>query len=501
VHAAGQSLSYPLHLSADHPDAPVLLRRFYDSMLAQASYLVGCQRTGEAVVVDPNRDIAQYLDAAAAEGVRVTQVTETHIHADFVSGARSLARRAGARLLLSAEGGAGWRYRFAEGDDARLLADGDRIEVGAVRLDVLHTPGHTPEHLAFLVTDTAATDRPLGALTGDFLFVGDVGRPDLLERAAGERGTMDAAARALFRSLRRFVVLPDYLQIWPGHGAGSACGKALGAVPQSTLGYEMIVNWALSIDDEEEFARRVLEGQPPPPPYFARMKRINRDDPPTTAPAVPPMLPPADVARALAAGALVLDVRPRAAFAAGHVPGSLHIPHGRSLVTWAGWLTPYDRDLLLLAPSAQVAADAARALARIGIDRVRGAVDEEALAVWRETRGSLATTERATTDTAQQLVAGGAAVLDVRARDEYAEGHLPGATNIPLGELAARIGELPRGRPLVVHCHGGTRSAIAASVLESAGVEGVVDLDSGYGAWEREGRPVEREQAPARGEP
>ena len=243
----------------------MFFRRFYDDQLAQASYLVGCQATGQALVVDPNRHIEPYLRAAEAEGLRVTHVSETHIHADFVSGARELARRAGATLLLSDTGGADWRYRYAAEDGATLLADGDRFLVGRVEVKALHTPGHTPEHLTFLVTDTTVAGEPMGALTGDFIFVGDVGRPDLLERAARVAGTMETSARQLFQSLQRFAALPDYVQLWPGHGAGSACGKSLGAVPQSTLGYEKRFNWAFAVEDEDEFVRAVLAGQPDPP--------------------------------------------------------------------------------------------------------------------------------------------------------------------------------------------------------------------------------------------
>src|SRR5688500_1353623 len=198
----------------------MLLKRFYDTPLAQASYLIGCQATGDALVIDPNRDVEQYVAAAAAEGLRIAHVTETHIHADFVSGSRELAARTGARLYLSAEGGTDWQYGFAKADGAELLRDGSRFSVGRVRVDVLHTPGHTPEHLAFMITDTAATDRPMGVFTGDFIFVGDVGRPDLLEKAAGVAGTMEAGARQLYASLQRFKSLPPWLQLWPGHGAG-----------------------------------------------------------------------------------------------------------------------------------------------------------------------------------------------------------------------------------------------------------------------------------------
>src|SRR5919112_1405604 len=201
----------------------MFFRRFYDDQLAQASYLVGCQTAGEALVVDPNRHLEPYLRVAEAEGLRITHVTETHIHADFVSGARELAHRAGARLYLSNAGGSDWSYQYAAQSDATLIGDGSEFRVGAVQITVMHVPGHTPEHLTFLVTDTETASEPMGALTGDFIFVGDVGRPDLLERAANAGGTMEAGARQLFRSLQRFRALSDYLQIWPGHGAGSVC--------------------------------------------------------------------------------------------------------------------------------------------------------------------------------------------------------------------------------------------------------------------------------------
>src|SRR5215210_473366 len=222
----------------------MIFKRFYEPKLSQASYLLGCPASREALVVDPNRDLEQYLQAADVEGLRITHVTETHIHADFVSGARELAHRAGARLYLSDVGGNDWSYQYAVESKAVLVKDGSEFKVGAVEIRVLHVPGHTPEHLAFLVTDAETASEPMGALTGDFIFVGDVGRPDLLERAAQAKGTMEASARQLFRSLQRFRGFPDYLQIWPGHGAGSACGKALGAVPQSTLGYEKRFSWA-----------------------------------------------------------------------------------------------------------------------------------------------------------------------------------------------------------------------------------------------------------------
>src|SRR6266550_4283928 len=254
----------------------MLLRRLYEDMLAQASYIIASDETREAIVVDPNRDVDKYLAVAKADKLRITHVTETHIHADFVSGARTLAEATGAKLLLSGEGGEDWQYKYAADAGAQLLHDGDTIDVGPVRVDVLHTPGHTPEHLSFLITDTQVAKSAMGLLSGDFIFVGDVGRPDLLERAANLGNTMDGLARQLYTSLQRARSLPDYLQIWPGHGAGSACGKALGDIPSSTLGYERLVNWAFQVADENAFVREVLAGQPEPPKYFARMKTLNR---------------------------------------------------------------------------------------------------------------------------------------------------------------------------------------------------------------------------------
>ncbi|MDF1505524.1 rhodanese-like domain-containing protein [Roseisolibacter sp. H3M3-2] len=474
----------------------MLLQRFYDVPLAQASWLVGCQATGEALVVDPARDPAPYLAAAAAAGLRVTHVTETHIHADFVSGARELARRAGARLFLSAEGGPDWQYAYAAADGATLLRDGDEIVVGNVRVRAMHTPGHTPEHLTFLVTDGAAADAPMGACTGDFVFVGDVGRPDLLERAAGHAGTMEAGARTLFASLRRFKQLPDWLQLWPGHGAGSACGKALGAVPTSTLGYERRYNWALQEADEGAFVRAVLEGQPDPPRYFARMKAVNRDGPPVLG--APPSAPRLEPARALAqvgGGATVVDVRPAAAFARAHVPGTLNVPRGGSFLTWAGWLLPYDADVVLLAAGEDDARAAVAELSRIGIDRVAGwCAADDALAEWTASGrapGSVPQTDvRAL---AEDLRAGAAAVVDVRAAHEWDAGHLPGATHVPLGHLAEHLAELPRDRPVVLQCQGGSRSAIGASLLRAHGFTNVVNLAGGYSAWRDAGLPIERD--------
>jgi hydroxyacylglutathione hydrolase len=467
----------------------MLLKRFYDERLAQASYLIGCQATGEAIVLDPNRDAGPYLAAAKHEGVRITHVSETHIHADFVSGSRELARRSGARLLLSGEGGDDWQYRFAASDGATLLHDGDQFMVGNLRFDVIHTPGHTPEHIVFLVTDTPATLRPMGAFTGDFIFVGDVGRPDLLERAAHVTGTMEASARQLFQSLRRFAERPDYLQLWPGHGAGSACGKALGAVPSTTLGYEKVASWAFGITDEDEFVRAVLAGQPEPPAYFAEMKRINRDGPGVLgAWPHPPTLAPSALAEVLRNGGLVVDVRPASAFAEGHVPGTLNIPLNKSFTTWAGSLLPYDRDVHLIVPDgASHVADAVRALCLIGLDRVVGVFTPEAIEGWSPLQQ---VPQVEVTDLVSR--AGNATIVDVRGRSEWESGHLPGAVHIPLGELGDRLDELPKDAPLVMQCKSGSRSSIASSLLQAHGFSNVTNLHGGITAWRRAGLPVDQ---------
>jgi hydroxyacylglutathione hydrolase len=482
----------------------MLLRHIYDAKLAQASYLIGCQTTGEAVVVDPNRDVQQYVALAEREGLRVTHVTETHIHADFVSGVRELAAATGAQLLLSAEGGSDWQYAFARDAGARLVRDGDVFFVGNLRFEVMHTPGHTPEHISFLVTDTPATDRPIGVLTGDFVFVGDVGRPDLLEKAAKVAGTMETGARTLFRSLQRFRQLADHLQIWPGHGAGSACGKALGALPQSTLGYEKITNWGLQIEDEEEFVRAVLAGQPEPPKYFADMKRINREGPRILdGLRRPGQLELAELERRLAHGELVVDTRPAADFARGHIPGTVNIPLNRSFTTWAGWLIPYDRDFSLIVEAQNAAAvdEIVRDFAFIGLDGVAGYYPDTVIDQWLSVSRSLDTIpEISASELAARMRDGSVAVLDVRGQSEWEAGHLPGVPNIPVGHLTDRLDEIPRDRPLVVQCEAGGRSAIAASVLRAHGFADVTNYTGGFRDWKQQGFPVHLARDEARAE-
>ena len=465
----------------------MFLKRFYDDGLAQASYLIGCQATGDAIVIDANRDISQYTAVADAEKLRITHVTETHIHADYLSGSRELAKATGAQMYLSAEGGKDWQYKFAAEDGATLLKDGDVIKVGNVQIKAMHTPGHTPEHLSFLVTDTASASEPMGIATGDFVFVGDVGRPDLLERAAKVANTMEASAKQLFHSLERFRALPDFVQVWPGHGAGSACGKSLGAVPTSTVGYEKRFNWGVGTTDEKTFVEMVLAGQPEPPLYFAEMKRINRDGPTILGGFPSPAKGDrAALESALAAKVTVVDARPADQFGKGHVRGTINIPFSKSFSTWSGWLVKYDVDIHLIAVDEDTMRRAVRELAMIGLDRVTQWYDACVVDEWKKSGKTLATVKRTDMKSvAERLKRGEINVLDVRNASEWAAGHLPGATHIPVGYLPDRINEVPRDKPLVVHCQGGTRSAIATSVLQKLGVKEVEDYGGGYSEWAR----------------
>ena len=471
----------------------MLLKRFFHEGLAHASYLIGCQQTGEALIVDANRDISQYIAAAKAAGLRVTHVTETHIHADYVSGSRELASATGAVLLLSAEGGQDWQYKFAREEGATFLRDGDTFAVGNVRIEAIHTPGHTPEHLTFLVADTLASPQPIGALTGDFIFVGDVGRPDLLERVVGTEGSMRAGAKLLFESLRRFTErCPDWLQLWPAHGAGSACGKSLGEMPQTTLGYEKLTNWAFQIDREEAFVEAVLDGQPEPPTYFATMKRVNRDGPPPMPDAHPPRLDSRALADALGRKDLVIDLRRADDFAASHIPGTISIPLTRAFAGYAGWVLPYDRDLFLLADEDEARVRrAVYELAMIGMDRVAGWFGADAMSGWKDSGGQMVATRHVEPSDVVGQMSAGATVVDLRTIAEWRSGHIVGSIHAPLGRLMTQLADKPRSQPVVLLCESGSRSAIGASLLTAAGFTDVSNLTGGVAAWRREGRPLE----------
>jgi hydroxyacylglutathione hydrolase len=477
------------------PDKPMLIKRFYDEKLAQASYLIGCQATGDALVIDPTRDADFYLEEAEREGLSITAVTETHIHADYASGSRELARKTGATMYLSNEGGPGWEYAFAEEDGATMVGDDSRFEIGNIRFRVIHTPGHTPEHICFEVTDGAASNEPMGIFTGDFIFVGDVGRPDLLEKAAGIKGTMEAGARDLYRSLERVADMPDYLQIWPGHGAGSACGKALGAVPSTTLGYERVVNWAFGCETEEDFVRTVLDGQPEPPVYFAKMKAGNRDGWQVLGHLpVPDHLPADRLGELLASGAKVVDLRPRTSFQGGHIPGTISIPFNKAFTNWAGWLLDYDEPVYLLTDiGEEEARAAARDLAFIGLDDIGGYFGRGTFEHFIDSGRVLESAASVGPEEANGMLESGEFILvDVRGTAEFEEGHIPGALHVHLGMISDRVDDIPDGKPILVSCRSGARSAIGQSILLREGFGTVVNLEGGWLGWRTAGLPAER---------
>jgi hydroxyacylglutathione hydrolase len=349
----------------------MLLRQIYDEDLAQAAWLLGCQKTGEAIVIDPERDVDRYLQLASEHGLRIVAVAETHIHADFLSGARALADAVGARVMVSGEGGDDWRSRWLEGCPHQELHDGDTFRIGGIEFRVHHTPGHTPEHISFLVTDVGGgADEPLGMLSGDFVFVGDLGRPDLLETAAGISGMMEGSARQLAASARSFLELPDYIQVLPAHGAGSACGKALGAIPQSTVGYERRFNQALSLaEDDTAFVSNMLSGQPAPPLYFKRMKQQNRDGVPRlVAREDPEHMTPEDLARTTLQ---VIDLRAWDPFRANHLPGALWTKTGAFFCASIGSYVTPDQELALICQEDDLDR-LRRCLVRIGLDKLVG---------------------------------------------------------------------------------------------------------------------------------
>lgn len=460
----------------------MLLKYFYDDALAHASYLVGCAKGKVAVVVDPGRDVQQYLDLAQKEDLKIVAVAETHIHADYVSGARELAELVGAKLYLSDEGPAEWKYSYASQYDAELVREGDRFQIGNILFEVLHTPGHTPESVSFLLTDLGGgATQPMGIFTGDFVFVGSIGRPDLLEEAAGISGSARAGALQLFESAKRFKTLPDYLQIWPAHGAGSACGKGLGAIPSSTVGYEKRFNPALQFADDQRdaFVEYILSDQPEAPKYFAVMKRVNKEGPALIADIETPSNLDAVRVKEVVSEATLIDVTSSEHFANGHVPGAINIPTSM-LAAWAGWVVDYQRPVYLVADEPDVA-EAVRVLRKIGLDDLRGVFSPNELK-----QAGLATQNYSSLtplEAVRRLEAQEVELVDVRSDAEWEAGHIAQAHHHFLGRLPERIQDLSQDKPLVVQCQSGARSAIAASILQAAGKD-VYDMQGGFAAYQ-----------------
>jgi len=466
----------------------MFFQHVYDKTLAQASYFIGCQKAGVAAVIDPKRDVDTYLEIAKQNNMQITHIMETHIHADFLTGSRELAALTGAKLYLSDEGGPGWEYEF----DHVGLKDGSSFQVGNLRIDVLHTPGHTPESISFLLTDTPASPEPVMFFTGDFVFVGDIGRPDLLEKAAGLSGTMDAGAREMYKSIKRFSDLPDYIQVWPGHGAGSACGKALGAVPSTTVGYEKVRNWAFRFaQDEKGFVNYLLEDQPEPPYYFAMMKKLNKVNRPLLT-SVPQLkqLSNQEMKDAMAKGIKLIDVRNKVDFANGFIPGSINIQGNNSFATWAGWFLSYDEPFMLLAAPSQLD-DVTRKLMRIGLDNIMGYVPSTEAFI--KEGGQLEKANVITIDEFKKAMAEpNVQVVDLRNATEYKSGHVKGADHVFIGTMMNNLNKISKDKKVLIHCQGGDRSTIGYSLLRKEGYTNVYNYSASMNEWIALGNPVEK---------
>ena len=456
--------------------------QYYLGCLSQASYLIGDETTGRAAVVDPRRDVGEYLLDAATARLRIEYVIETHVHADFLSGHLELAALTGATVIY----GAGADVRFPH----REVADGERLDLGQVVLEILATPGHTPESICIVVYEHPDDEIPYGVLTGDTLFVGDVGRPDLLA-SAGAHLSAPALARRLYHSLHdKLLRLPDATRVFPAHGAGSSCGRQLSSETSSTLGEQRLTNYALQPMDEDEFVAAVTEGQPARPQYFEFDARRNRELRPLLDEAAPALLQIAGVLARRDAGAVLLDAREPADFAAGHVRGAVNIGLQGRFAEWAGAVLAPDHDVVLVGDPA-IAAEAKLRLGRVGYDNVAGQLDDLA-SVFTARPDLIEASSRLTIEQLAELrgLEPALQLVDVRSPAETAEGTLPGAREIPLAILTRSLAGLDKSAPVLVYCASGYRSQVAASVLLAAGFTDVSDLLGGYRAWEGAGLPV-----------
>ncbi|MFT5530778.1 MAG: hydroxyacylglutathione hydrolase [Candidatus Poriferisodalaceae bacterium] len=448
--------------------------QYYLDCLSQASYLIGDETTGRAVVVDPRRDIAEYVRDAEAEGLTIELVFETHFHADFLSGHLELAAATGAEIGYSS---------LAETEfESRKLDDGERISLGEIELEIRHTPGHTPESMSIVVWEHAGDEEPYGVLTGDTLFIGDVGRPDLL---ASIGFTRDELADQLYDSLHnQLLPLPDATRVYPAHGAGSSCGKNLSTETWSTMGDQRLNNYALLAPDKETFVGLVTEGQPPAPGYFvydAVLNRKNRDL--LDENLMPRALDLETVEQLVAGGALMVDGRDPDEYGHGHIVGSVNVGLNGRYAEFAGSVVPHDVDIVLIVDEG-FELEAKNRLARIGFDRVVGYL-EAPLQVMTEHIDKVSPASRLTVREFEDRRASlaGIQLVDVRNPGEVSLGSIEAAVAIPVGQLPARLAELDPTAPTVVFCAGGYRSSVAASVLRQAGFDDVSDLLGGYGAW------------------
>jgi len=452
--------------------------QFYLGCLAHASYMIGSE--GVAAVVDPQRDVEIYLEAARQNGLRIGHVIETHLHADFVSGHRELAARTGAKIYVGAQAGAQFPHV--------AVSEGHEIRFGGCRLRFLETPGHTMESICVLVTDLDRSPEPFAALTGDTLFIGDVGRPDLSPGC-----TPQQLAGLLYDSLHgKLLSLPDDVRVYPAHGAGSLCGRQMSSERSSTIGEQRVANYALRAASRDEFVRMLTDALPERPAYFARDAEINRagaaalDDLPPLAELAPDAL-----LRLQQSGAIVLDTRPDSQFAAGHVPGSVNIPLSGQFASWAGALLGLETDLLLVAENPERATESRMRLARVGIERVSGYL-AGGMEAWHGANQPIARLPHITAHDLLRLQRDTAdlQIADVRREAEWEEGHIEGALLLPLNQIAMGMRQLEPARHVAVHCKSGYRSSIAASLLLRAGFRQVVNVTGGFDAWKSADLPV-----------
>jgi len=454
----------------------MLFRQISDPQLAQYAYIIGCQQTGEAIVVDPERDIDRYIQIAEEEGLQITAAVDTHIHADYLTGLREFAER-GVKVYAPDEGGDDWRYNWLINSNGQykyvLLKDRNIFNIGNITFEARHTPGHTPEHMSYLVTDGAASEDVMGILSGDFVFVGDVGRPDLLETAAGMAETKRPAAQNLYKSINQFKNLPEYLQVWPAHGAGSACGKALGAVPESTVGYELRNNISISAaESQEQFVDFILQGQPEPPLYFSRMKRDNKEGPRVLGTLPQPAHLDYETFRIQTEdeNTVIIDTRSIGDYMNGHLPNSILAPFNRSFPTVAGSYVQENEKIYLICDSRDLQR-IVESLIRIGLDDIAGYTTPDSIHTHHEQGEQLPKINMANFKEAEKLLENDAEVLDVRGNSEFEEGHIHGAKNIVHTRLADSMDQLDKSKQYIVHCRMGGRAAVATAFLNRNGYD------------------------------
>jgi hydroxyacylglutathione hydrolase len=456
----------------------VITDRIYTPGLAQVTYLIADEDAGEAAVIDPRRDADDCVAWADERGLRYVAILETHVHADFVSGAPELAKATGAPIYASRKGEV--EYNHVPVDD------GDEIRVGSVRLKAVWTPGHTPEHMAYLLLPSLEDDTPAVLYSGDILFVGDVGRPDLL----GKDATRDLAEQLFSTVTERLQPLPDDLVVYPGHTAGSSCGKKIGDAPFTTIGAERVGNYAFQADDRDAFVQQVLEDMPAPPAYYPVLKRLNKRGVPMIASLPDPIsMSAGDVRSAIADGAMVVDTRSSDEFGRGYIPGAVFAGYGPNFYAWMGWLAPYDRELVIVGGGDGSIDDVLTALRQIGIDRVSGYLGG-GIDGWD---GDISTLPQLDVRSLSET-SGDFHVLDVRNPDEWQDGHIDGADHLPAYEIIG--GKMPEhlngANPLAVVCGTGYRSSVASSVLRARGLKDVVNVVGGMSAWNEAGLPVTR---------